>query len=262
LQERVGLDVSSDGEWRRVHYLDEFLLRVGGHQRARRFKHNEDVKFTLVVTGKMQRCDPLFVDDAEFLVKHTDRCTKFALPSPFLIAIRLWHEDYSTDAYPTMEHYMEHLTELLALEAQALAQTGINIIQLDDPAVTYLCDRKLTGEGITQDDRLKHEWDIDRVNLEFAYQGTGESDDLALLPEGIGVGMGVVDVRIENIQTVEEIETIGAAGAAIIDPSRIGLNPDCSFAPDYGEPPSIDEAYEKLCNLTRAASRLRERFAI
>ena len=308
------MDVISDGEWRRIHYLDEFLLRVGGHERARRFKHNDEVKTTLVVTGKMQRGDPLFVDEAEFLVKHTDCCTKFALPSPFLIAIRKWHEDYSSDAYPTMEHYMEHLTELLALEARALAQTGIDIIQLDDPALTYLCDRRLTEQGQTQDDRLKREWDIDRqapqaiaainqiagelpvevqlhcchsvhkrqsdvkgdykpilpflqdakidrVNLEFAYQGTGESDDLTLLPEGIGVGMGVVDVRNENIQTVEGIELIGAAGAAIIDPSRIALNPDCGFAPDYGEPPSIDEAYEKLCNLTQAAARLRERFA-
>ena len=47
---------------------------------------------------------------------------------------------------------------------------------------------------------------------------------------------------------------------AIIDPSRIALNPDCGFAPDYGEPPSIDEAYEKLCHLSEAARRLRKRF--
>ena len=39
------------------------------------------------------------------------------------------------------------------------------------------------------------------------------------------------------------------------------LNPDCGFAPDYGEPPSIDEAYEKLCRMTEAARRLRQRFA-
>ncbi len=64
----------------------------------------------------------------------------------------------------------------------------------------------------------------------------------------------------ERLQPVEEIERIGAAGAAIIDPSRIALNPDCGFAPDYGEPPSIDEAYQKLCHLSEAARRLRERF--
>ena len=314
LQEQAGLDVISDGEWRRIHYLDEFLHRIGGHEPIRPFEHQGELKYTLVVTGKMQRGDPLFVEDATFLINHTDRCTKYALPSPFLIAIRKWHEDFSTDAYPTMEHYMEHLTELIAAEARALAQSGIDIIQLDDPALTYFCDRRLTGEGQTHDDRLKREWDIerqapeaiaainriaadlpvevqlhcchsvykrqsdvvgdykpilpfleecriDRVNLEFAYQGTGEFNDLKLLPEHLGVGMGVVDVRGERLQPVEEIERIGSAGAEIVGPSRIALNPDCGFAPDYGEPPSIDEAYGKLSRLSEAARRLRERFA-
>lgn len=314
LQEQAGLDVISDGEWRRVHYLDEFLHRVGGHQPIRPFEHQGELKYTTVVTGQMRGGDPLFVDDAKFLVDHTDRCTKYALPSPFLIAIRKWHEDFSSDAYPTMEHYMEHLTELIAAEALALAQTGVDIIQIDDPALTYFCDRQLTGEGQTHDDRLKRNWDIerqapaaiasinriaaelpvevhlhcchsvykrqsdvtgdykpilpllkgariDRVNLEFAYQGTGKVDDLELLPEHLGVGMGIVDVRGERIQSIDEMERIAAAGATIVDPSRIALNPDCGFAPDYGEPPSIDEAFEKLSRLSEVASRLRARFS-
>jgi len=209
---------------------------------------------------------------------------------------------------------MEHLTELLAAEALALAQTDVDIVQLDDPALTYFCDRHLTGEGLTHDERLKREWDIerqapeaiasvnriaaelpvevhlhcchsvykrhsdvtgdykptlpflkdsriDRVNLEFAYQGTGEVDDLELLPKCLSVGMGVVDVRGERIQSVEEIERIVAVGAAVVNPSQIALNPDCGFAPDYCEHPSIDEAYEKLSRLSEAAMRLRARFA-
>ena len=35
LQEQAGLDVVSDGEWRRVHYADEFLNRIGGFERVR-----------------------------------------------------------------------------------------------------------------------------------------------------------------------------------------------------------------------------------
>ncbi len=54
LQEQAGLDVVSDGEWRRVHYLDEFLHRVGGHQPIRPFEHQGKRKYTMVVTGKMQ----------------------------------------------------------------------------------------------------------------------------------------------------------------------------------------------------------------
>jgi methionine synthase II (cobalamin-independent) len=44
-----------------------------------------------------------------------------------------------------------------------------------------------------------------------------------------------------------------------LGPQRIAMNPDCGFAPGAGEPPTIDEAYEKLCRLVEAASRLRER---
>ena len=74
--------------------------------------------------------------------------------------------------------------------------------------------------------------------------------------------MGVVDVRSERLQSVEEIEAIGAAGAAIIGPDRIALNPDCGFAPDAGEPPTLDEACEKLSRLVTAAKRLRARFGL
>src|SRR5436305_1100480 len=72
---------------------------------------------------------------------------------------------------------------------------------------------------------------VDRVNLEFAYPGTGDVSDLALLPEHLGVGMGVVDVRNERLQSVEEIEALGAAGTRFVALERIALNPDCGFAP-------------------------------
>jgi 5-methyltetrahydropteroyltriglutamate--homocysteine methyltransferase len=102
---------------------------------------------------------------------------------------------------------------------------------------------------------------IDRVNLEFAYPGTGDVGDLALLPSHLNVGLGVVDVRTEQLQSVETMETLGAAAAQLIGPARIALNPDCGFAPGSGEPPTIDEAYEKLSRMTAAAGRLRTRFA-
>jgi 5-methyltetrahydropteroyltriglutamate--homocysteine methyltransferase len=98
---------------------------------------------------------------------------------------------------------------------------------------------------------------VDRVNLEFAYPGTGDVSDLKLLPAHLAVGMGVVDVRGEQLQSVDEITALAAAGAAIVGPDRIALNPDCGFAPDAGEPPTIDEAYSKLCRMVEAAKRLR-----
>ena len=82
LQEQAGLDVVSDGEWRRVQYINEFLHRVGGFEKIRPFEHAGEKKSHLVATHKMQAKEPVFASDAEFLVRHTDRVTKFALPSP------------------------------------------------------------------------------------------------------------------------------------------------------------------------------------
>src|SRR5262249_780574 len=104
---------------------------------------------------------PVFAEDARFLAANTDRITKFALPSPFLIAVRYWHEDHSRDTYPTVQHFLEHLGEILAREAQAVVQAGIDIVQLDDPALTYFCDQKVVT-GDTHDERLRRAWNIDR----------------------------------------------------------------------------------------------------
>src|SRR5262249_44753748 len=209
-----------------------------------------------------------------------------------------------------VQHFRDHLSELLAREARALVQAGIDIVQLDDPALTYFCDRQLTAGGDSHDERLRRDWNIDRqfpqavtainrvvdglqaevhlhcchsvykrqsdvtgnyqpilprlaeakvdrVNLEFAYPATGDVSDLRLLPKNIDVGMGVVDVRSERLQSIDEIAAIGAAGAELLGARRIALNPDCGFAPDAGEPPTIDEAFEKLSRMCAAAKRLR-----
>lgn len=312
LQEEAGLDVVSDGEWRRAHYVGEFLDRIGGFENARMFEHAGEVKKQRVVVRRIEPRDPVFAEDARFLVRHTSRCRKFALPSPFLIAIRYWHRDHSREAYPTYQHLMDDLAGILRREAEAVVAEGIDIVQVDDPALTYFCDRQLMAGESTHDERLRREWNpdtqvpeavaainrivdglsaevhlhcchsvykrnsdvtgdykpllprlreirVDRVNLEFAYTGTGDISDLESLPAHLGVGLGVADVRREELQPVEAMESLGAAAAAVVSPSRIALNPDCGFAPDAGEPPSIDEAYEKLKRMVEASRRLRER---
>src|SRR5947207_14939082 len=85
LQEVAGMDVVSDGEWRRTQYIDEFLDRIGGFERCRRFEHAGEVKYTRVVVRRIEPGAPVFADDARFLAAATDRPAKFALPSPFLM---------------------------------------------------------------------------------------------------------------------------------------------------------------------------------
>jgi 5-methyltetrahydropteroyltriglutamate--homocysteine methyltransferase len=312
LQELAGIDVVSDGEWRRIHYTDEFLERIGGFKPVRRFMHQGEEKTAMVAVERMPERDPVFADDARFLAAHAERATKFALPSPFLIAVRYWHGDHSAGAYPTMEHFLDHCAEVLAREAKAVEEAGIDIIQIDDPALTYFCDRRLTSGERIHDERLHRAWDaerelpmavgainrvteglraevhlhcchsvyhrmsdvsgdykpllphlgrvkVDRLNLEFAYSGTGDVSDLTLLPPGIDLGMGVIDVRREAMPRLDEVTALVSKAVEVLGPDRIALNPDCGFAPGAAEPPSIDEAFGKLKLLAAAAAVLRER---
>ncbi|MBI2193312.1 MAG: cobalamin-independent methionine synthase II family protein [Planctomycetes bacterium] len=313
LQELAGIDILSDGEWRRHHYVEEFTDRVGGFQ-ADIIVGREGILFPGVV-GKMRYdpSEPIFYRDAEFLVKNTTRVPKFALPSPYIIMRRYWSPAKSTDAYPTRESFIEHLSEILHHEAMAVVQAGVDVVQLDDPLVTYFCDpdyssrkKVLADTGVFGDmedelalaithinrvfegvrarrqlhcchavykrrsDVLGHytpilghllQAEVQDLNLEFAYAGTGKFTDLRKYPSDRGIGVGCVDVRLAPVpQPIEILRRIDGA-LKFVSPQQVLMNPDCGFAPHHGEPPQIDEAFNKLKALSEAASLLRRRAA-
>jgi 5-methyltetrahydropteroyltriglutamate--homocysteine methyltransferase len=311
LQELAGIDIISDGEWRRHHYVEEFTDRVGG------FKPDiivgrEGILFPGVV-GKMfyDPSEPIFYRDAQFLAKHTDRVPKFALPSPYIIMRRYWSPTKSIRAYPTRESFIEHLSDILHHEALAVVKAGAQVVQLDDPLMTYFCDpdyasgrRVLADTGvfgkiedelnlaITHINRvfegvkarrqlhcchavykrqsdvkghyspiLKHllQAKVDDLNLEFAYKGTGTFNDLKGYPKGRGIGAGCVDVRLPNVPKPAEIVKLVDGVLKHVSARQVLLNPDCGFAPHHGEPPQVDEAFNKLKALADAARLLRLR---
>jgi len=311
LQELAGLDIISDGEWRRHHYVEEFTDRVGGFK-ADIIVGREGILFPGVV-GRMRYdpSEPIFYRDARFLVKHTTRVPKFALPSPYIIMRRYWSPTKSTRAYPTRESFIEHLSEILHHEARALVKAGVSVIQLDDPLLTYFCDpdyasgRKVFADtgvfGRVEDElalaiqhinrvfenvRVRRQLhcchavykrqsdvhghyarimtqllkaDVHDLNLEFAYQGTGTANDLKGFPKDRGIGLGVVDVRLAKVTTPAQIIRTVDNALKHVSPRQILLNPDCGFAPHHGEPPQVDEAFNKLKSLTEAAHLLRQR---
>ncbi len=99
---------------------------------------------------------------------------------------------------------------------------------------------------------------IEQVNLEFAYNETGDLDDLRLLISHLSVGMWVVDVRNETTAGSEQVASLGEKGERIIGENRVSLNPDCGLSPDALEQPSIDEAFTKIKILTEGAHLLCE----
>jgi 5-methyltetrahydropteroyltriglutamate--homocysteine methyltransferase len=101
--------------------------------------------------------------------------------------------------------------------------------------------------------------DVDQYVLEYSIPVAGDMAVLRALPEDRLIGLGCVDVRGEQIDTVEQIVARVAEAQQYVDAARLSLNPDCGFAPGSAAEIPIDEAYAKLQHESQAAAVLRDR---
>ena len=136
LQETAGLDLVSDGEWRRHAYTHIVADIADGFSPDLR-----PGRWGITVTEPLQVRRPgLIAEEARFLVAATDRATKVCLPSPYLLGVRLWDAWRSTKAYPTREAFIDALVPILRAELLALGETGVSVAQIDEPHLCVLVD--------------------------------------------------------------------------------------------------------------------------
>lgn len=148
LQEACGLDVITDGEYRRVIFWDPIIATLDGltidADSPVSFGGSDDQDDALelpTVTGKLALRDSLLRREMRYLLEHTEVPTKATLPA-MAQASALWLPDVSKEAYPTREEYVADLVELMRHEIAALAEMGVNYIQLDSPRYTYVCSEE------------------------------------------------------------------------------------------------------------------------
>jgi 5-methyltetrahydropteroyltriglutamate--homocysteine methyltransferase len=137
MQEQAGIDIVSDGEWRRESYVDVVAEVMTGFEWVER----EVFAYHQVVTRKMTPRRPgVVAEEARFLRANTGRAVKVCLPSPYLIGQRMWEPDHSRDAYPSREAFGEALVPVLRQELLAIRDVGVDVIQLDEPHLCVLVD--------------------------------------------------------------------------------------------------------------------------
>ena len=158
LQEAAGIDIISDGEWRRIGYFEVFAQMIDGFQQAEYQTQTlapelvpdagltapqqwtlKEFKQALVVEP-ITYSRPIAAQGASFLRQNTQKQTKVALPSPHMIAGRLWHPEYSSGAYATRRDFIEAVIPILRQEVVALRDTGIDLVQFDDPWLCFFVD--------------------------------------------------------------------------------------------------------------------------
>jgi 5-methyltetrahydropteroyltriglutamate--homocysteine methyltransferase len=166
MQEEIGLEGVTDGEFRRGSWHMDFLYQVGGVTKVQDNLtvtfHNEkgDIEFSpaaLKVTGRLGLTKPIFAEDFKFL-KSTARATpKLTIPSPSMMHYRGGRAAIDQTLYPTLEPFWDDLSRVYADEIAVLAKLGCTYLQLDDTSLAYLNDpgqreyiTKLGGSGESQ----------------------------------------------------------------------------------------------------------------
>ena len=291
-QEDAGLDIVTDGEQSRQHFVHGFLEQVEGidfaHKVEMGIRADRYKAMVPQVVAPLRLKGRVHAFEARLARAHTQRKLKFTLPGPMTIVDTVADRHYGDRVKMAFA-----FAELLNQEALALQADGVDIIQFDEPAFNvYMADaaewgvkaleraaRGLTcktavhicyGYGIEANVKWKNtlgeEWrqyeqvfpalaasSIDQVSLE-GYHSHVPPDLMALLA-GKDVMVGVIDVASDEVETPEQVaDTIGRA-LQFVARERLFPCTNCGMAP-------MDRrvAQRKLEALAKGAALARERY--
>ena len=167
MQEEVGLQTATDGEFRRGSWHMDFIYRLAGiapgsEQMAVHF-HNPSgaLDFTapaLRVEGQVGLDEPIFAADFAFLQSATTTATaKLTIPSPSMVHYRGGPAAIDPAVYPDIEEFWADLSAAYAAEIGALGRQGCTYLQLDDTSLAYLNDPEQRHELARRGDDAEHQ---------------------------------------------------------------------------------------------------------
>jgi 5-methyltetrahydropteroyltriglutamate--homocysteine methyltransferase len=267
-QEAAGIDIVTDGEQSRQHFVHGFLERIEGIDFARRVtigiradRYKAEVP---TVTGALARRGPIHVDEVRWARAHTDRRLKFTIPGPMTIVDTLADEHYRDRRRLALE-----FARIINEEARELVAAGLDVLQLDEPAFNVYMDdvaawgidalhRAVDGLGCTTavhicygygikanidwKGTLGSEWRqyeqtfpllarsrIDQVSLECASSRV----PLALLAllAGKDVLVGCIDVATTAVETPDEVAATIRRALEYVPAERLYPCTNCGMVP-------------------------------
>jgi len=287
-QERGGIDIRSDGEQTRRHFVTTFIEGLDGvdfeHKKTVRIRNRYDAEVPVVV-GPVARRHPIYVEDAAFLRAEATGAVKFTLPGPMTMVDTLYDAHYGS-----REKLALAFADILNEEARAIAEAGVDVIQFDEPAFNVYFD-EVRDWGIAALERaaagltcttavhicygygikanidwkktLGGEWrqyeqtfpllaksSIDQVSLECAHSQV--PIDLIGLLEGKDVLVGAIDVATDRVETPEEVAAVIRSALAFVPAARLLPCTNCGMVPL-----ARDVARRKLAALGAGAAIVR-----
>jgi 5-methyltetrahydropteroyltriglutamate--homocysteine methyltransferase len=293
LQEDAGIDIVTDGEQSRQHFVHGFLENVEGIDFDRRvemgIRNNRYKAMVPTVTGAIRLRDRVHATEARTARAHTSRKLKFTLPGPMTIVDTIANTHYGDRTALAMA-----FAALLNQEARALQADGVDVIQFDEPAFNVYMDAvkdwgvaalERAAEGLSCTTAvhicygygikanidwkatLGAEWRhyeetfpalaasrIDQVSLEC--RSAHVPMRLMKLLAGKDVLVGVIDVATDRVETPEEVATTIEDALEFVPAERLFPCTNCGMAPMRR-----DMAEAKLVALGAGAALARRRIA-
>jgi 5-methyltetrahydropteroyltriglutamate--homocysteine methyltransferase len=293
-QEDAGIDIVTDGEQARQHFVHGFLERIEGIDFAHKVEmgiRNDRYKAMVpVVTGPLRLIGRVHEMEARHARAHTRHALKFTLPGPMTIVDTIADTYYGDKIALVMA-----FADLLNQEARVLQDDGVDVIQFDEPAFNVYMDdvaawgidalhRAIDGltcttavhicygygikANIDWKTTLGHEWrqyeqtfpalarsHIDQVSLEC--RDAKVPLRLMGLLKGRDVLVGVIDVATDRIETPEDVAATIAAAMEYVPPERLFPCTNCGMAPIRR-----DIALAKLAALGQGAALARRRLKL
>ena len=147
-QEEVGLQLATDGEFRRSWWHFDFFWGLRGCERVVldhgiQFHGMQTKPESLRVTGKLDfPADHPMLAHFKFLKANTKVTPKMTIPSPSVMHFRGGRQAIAKDAYPEMGAYFDDLAKLYGKAIKAFYDAGCRYLQLDDTVWAYLCSKE------------------------------------------------------------------------------------------------------------------------
>ncbi len=187
LQEEIGLQSATDGEFRRTSWHMDFIYQLGGitktdEQLQVAFKNAEgSTSFTsaaLKVNDRVTLKDTIFADAFTFLKNNVTSATpKLTIPSPSMVHYRGGAAAIDPAIYPNVDQFWDDLSAAYAEEVRRLGELGCTYLQLDDTSLAYLNDpaqRQMIAER-GEDADHQHLRYIKQINAAIANRPDGMS---------------------------------------------------------------------------------------
>src|SRR5580698_9256376 len=188
LQEDLGFQGVTDGEFRRTSWHMDFIYQLGGISKTDKqlqvaFKNAEgSTSFTsaaLRVDGPVRLEHTIFADAFEFLKSVTTTAVpKLTIPSPSMVHYRGGAAAIDPDVYGSVDEFWTDLSAAYAEEVRRLGELGCTYLQLDDTSLAYLNDPAQRAEIAERGEDAEH------LHIRYICQ---VNDALAGRPDGMAV---------------------------------------------------------------------------